>query len=250
MQDDQDFRPEPISPLNPVPWVVWLLVLPMVGLEAFLSFKDGISGLAASGWRSAFVQEMAYSPTYMRAMVEAHQYPLNGMWRLVSYPFIHISVSHLLFVAVVPGGLVKFGGGAVPAVGVHALFPSWAVLAIFVISGAVGALVYTAVLPSVQTPLIGGWVPVYGLIGGVSFILWHRLRHDGAKRWRAFTMIGSLLLFRILVSPIFGWGWDVVAEIPAFVTGFVLSYLVNPGGLRDLLQRIRQGGVVQDSDES
>jgi membrane associated rhomboid family serine protease len=241
MQDDQDFRPEPISPLNPVPWVVWLLVLPMVGLEAFLSFKDGISGLAASGWRSAFVQEMAYSPTYMRAMVEAHQYPLNGMWRLVSYPFIHISVSHLLFVAVFLLALGKFVGEA---------FRWWAVLAIFVISGAVGALVYTAVLPSVQTPLIGGWVPVYGLIGGVSFILWHRLRHDGAKRWRAFTMIGSLLLFRILVSPIFGWGWDVVAEIPAFVTGFVLSYLVNPGGLRDLLQRIRQGGVVQDSDES
>lgn len=232
MQDDDDYqRPEPISPLNPVPWVVWLLVLPMVGLELFLSFKDGPSGLVASGWRSAFVQEMAYSPVFMRAMVEAHQYPWNGLWRLVSYPFIHASVSHLLFVAVFLLALGKFVGEA---------FRWWAVLAIFVISGIVGALVYTAVLPDIQTPLIGGWVPVYGLIGGISFILWHRLRHDGAKRWRAFTMIGSLLVFRILVTPIFGWSWDVVAEIPAFATGFLLSYLVSPGGAREVYARLRQ----------
>ncbi len=224
---------EKVSPLNPVPWVVWALVLPMIALEVVLSAGEAglVGGPNAIGWRSAAVQEMAYSPVFMRAMVEAHQYPLNGMWRLVSYPFVHLSVSHLLFVAVFLLALGKFVGEA---------FRWWAVLAIFVLSGAVGALVYTAVLPTIQTPLIGGWVPIYGLIGGFTFVLWHRLRNDGAKRWRAFSMIGMLLLFRLLLAPIAGWGWDVVAELAGFACGFLMSYIVSPGGAREVYARIRQ----------
>lgn len=120
-----------VSPLNPVPWVVWALVLPIVALEVVLSAGEAglVGGPNAIGWRSAAVQEMAYSPVFMRAMVEAHQYPLNGMWRLVSYPFVHLSVNHLLFVAVFLLALGKFVGEA---------FRWWAVLAIFVLSGAVG----------------------------------------------------------------------------------------------------------------
>lgn len=237
-EDDlQSPRPERHQPLNPVPPVVWALVLPMIALELLLTAGDHglVGGPQAIGWRSQAVQIMAYSPDFMRAMLAEHQYPADGMRRLVSYPFVHLSVSHILFTAAILLALGKFVGEA---------FRWWGVLAVFFVTAVVGALVYTWALPWIRTPLVGAWVPIYGLIGAFSFILWHRLRNEGPKRWRAFSMIGSLMLFKLLFSPLFGWGWDAVAELPAFATGFLLSYAVSPGGARRLLRQIRQGGVT------
>lgn len=53
-------------------------------------------------------------------------------------------------------------------------------------------------------------------------------------------MIGMLLLFRLLLAPIAGWGWDVVAELAGFACGFLMSYIVSPGGAREVYARIRQ----------
>jgi membrane associated rhomboid family serine protease len=169
----------------------------------------------------------------MRAMVAEHQYPADGLRRLVSYPFVHLSPGNLLFSATILLALGKFVGEA---------FRWWAVLAVFFLSTIAGALAYTWLLPWIRTPLIGAWVPIFGLIGALSFILWHRLRNDGPRRWRAFSMIGMLMLFKLLFSPLFGWGWDVVAELPAFVTGFLLSYAVSPGGAQRLVGAMRGRG--------
>ncbi|MEO5615258.1 MAG: hypothetical protein ABIR04_10120, partial [Cypionkella sp.] len=38
MQDD--VRPDQIAPINPLPGVVWLLALPMIGLEILFSLAD------------------------------------------------------------------------------------------------------------------------------------------------------------------------------------------------------------------
>ena len=52
-------------------------------------------------------------------------------------------------------------------------------------SAVAGALAYTLV-PGLQTPLIGGYPPVYGLIGAFTFLLWVNLAAVGANKYRAF----------------------------------------------------------------
>ena len=52
--------------------------------------------------------------------------------------------------------------------------------------------------------------------------------------------MGLLLAFQLVFGLLFGnAGYAWVAEIAGFVTGFALSFLLVPGGLRDVRERIR-----------
>jgi membrane associated rhomboid family serine protease len=221
------------APLNPLPVVVWVLALPMIAMEIVLSAAGAgfIGGAEGIGWRLQALERFAFSPDLMRYFLETGQYPLDGLHRLVSYPFVHGSVTHILFVVVILLALGKMVGE---------VFRWWAVVAIFFASAIVGALVYTLVLPGVRAPLIGGYPPVYGLIGGFTFLLWVNLAAVGANRYRAFTMIGFLLGIQLLFGLLFGGGYEWVADLTGFVTGFALSFVVSPGGWGRVLEKLRQ----------
>lgn len=220
------------APLNPLSPAVWAIALPMIAMEVVLSLGAAglVGGPQAIGWRLDAVQRFAYSPDYMRQMIDLHQYPLQGVMRLVTYPFVHLSFTHALFVLVILLALGKMVGD---------IFRWWAVLLVFFVSGIVGALVYTAI-PAMQAPLIGGYPPVYGLIGAFTFLIWMRLAAQGANRFRAFTMIGFLLGAQLLFGLLFGGGWEWVADLAGFATGFLLSFVVSPGGWRSVVARLRQ----------
>ncbi len=226
---EQDVKHAPLNPLSPA---VWAIALPMIAMEVVLSLGAAglVGGPNAIGWRLDAVQCFAYSPDYMRQMIDLHQYPLQGVMRLVTYPFVHLSFTHALFVLVILLALGKMVGD---------IFRWWAVLVVFFVSGIVGALVYTAI-PAMQAPLIGGYPPVYGLIGAFTFLIWMRLAAQGANRYRAFTMIGFLLGAQLLFGLLFGGGWEWVADLAGFATGFLLSFVVSPGGWRQVVARIRQ----------
>lgn len=210
------------APLNPLPVVVWLLALPMIAMEIVVSL--GVSGVVggpqAVGWRLDALQRFAFSPDLMRRMIEAQQFPPEGVMRLVTYPFVHVSFTHAIFVVVILLALGKMVGE---------VFRAWAVLAVFFGAAIAGALVFTAI-PGLTEPLIGGYPPVYGLIGAFTFLMWVRLAATGANQARAFTLIGFLLGFQILFALVFGGGWSWIADLTGFVTGFLLSFAVSPGG--------------------
>ncbi len=220
------------APINPLPWAVWVLAVPMIVLE--LLFSAGESGLIGGNsglaWRVDAVQHYAFSPDMMRAMLEAGQYPVDGMWRLVTYPFVHIQITHTVFVVAILLALGKFVGES---------FRGWALLAVFAVSSVVGALALTAV-SSVHQTLLGGYPPVYGLIGAFSYLLWTRLEGTGARRYRAFTMIGFLLLAQLLFGVLFGTGSEWVADMAGFAAGFLLSFFVAPGGFEKVQAWVRQ----------
>ena len=220
------------SPLNPLPPIVWVLVLPMIALE--LVFGIGNSGLAggtaAVGWRLQAFEQFAYFPDLMRQMVATGVYPPTDMARLVSYPFVHGSVTHAVMVAVILLALGKVVGE---------VFRWWAVVVVFVGSGAIAALGYTAV-PGMQTPLVGGYPAVYGLIGAFTFLLWVNLAAVGANKFRAFTLIGFLLAVQLLFGVLFGGGTEWVADIIGFAAGFAISFVVSPGGWARVRQKMRQ----------
>jgi membrane associated rhomboid family serine protease len=150
--------------------------------------------------------------------------------RIVTYPFIHFNFTHALFVIVILLAIGKMVGE---------VFRWWAVLVVFFGAAIAGALAYTLV-PGLQAPLIGGYPPVYGLIGGFTFLLWVNLAAVGANKYRAFSMIGFLLGIQLVFGLIFGGGWEWVADLSGFLAGFFLSFVVSPGGWGRVRDKLRQ----------
>jgi membrane associated rhomboid family serine protease len=219
------------APLNPLPPVVWIMALPVIAMEVVLSLGAAgmVGGPTAIGWRLDAVQRFAFAPEYLRRMVEAGQWPWDGLMRLVSYPLVHVSTTHAVFVVVFLLALGKFVGE---------VFRWWAVLVV-VFGAAAGAAAVYAAVPVVQAALIGGYPPVYGLIGAFTFILWTNLGRTGGNRMRAFTLIGMLLAVQLVFGLLFGGGPEWIADLAGFAVGFLLSFVVSPGGWARVIAKLR-----------
>jgi membrane associated rhomboid family serine protease len=219
-------------PLNPLPPVVWLMVLPVAAVEAVLSLADRglVGGAAGVGWRLAAIQDFAFSAPVWEWMVANRRFPPEHLLRFLTYPFVHVNFTHALFVVVFQLALGKFVGE---------VFRLGAVLALWLAAGAAGALGYALILGD-PVPLVGGYPPVYGLIGAFTFILWTDLGARGANRARAFTLIGVLLAFQLVFGLLFGADRTWVADLSGFAAGFLVSFVLAPGGWARLLARLRQ----------
>lgn len=227
------------APINPLPTIAWVLALPMIALEIVLSAgANGLAGgPAAIGWRAEAIQMLAFSPDYLRQMLILWQFPADGLWRPFTHVFVNGDMTGTLFSVVILLALAKFTGE---------VFRWWAVALVFFASALVGALAYAAI-PYTHAALIGGWPANYGLIGAFTWVQWMRKRITGAQT-NAFRLIGFLLGIRIafgVVALIAGGldqseGWMWVSEAAGFATGFVLSFLVIPGGWQMVVNRIRQ----------
>lgn len=227
------------APINPLPAVTWALSLPMIAMEVVLNAGSSgvVGGPTAIGWRSQAVQDFAFSPDYLREMLAMQQYPLDGLYRPFTFSFVHADVTQAVFVIVILLALGKFVGE---------MFRWWAVLLVFFASALAASLVYTAI-PFTHAPLIGGYPAVYGLIGAFTYVNWMRASSEGSGQLRAFRLIGFLMGIRILfgVFSLVAYGadqptsWDWTAEFTGFLTGFILSFAVSPGGWSRVLAKIR-----------
>lgn len=218
-------------PINPLPWVVWLLAVPVLAIEGLfgLGAKGVIGGPGAIGWRSNAIEQFGFFDSAFDWMLENRIFPVEHLVRFVTYPFVHASFTHALFVAVFILALGKFIGE---------VFRPWAVLVVFFGSAIAGACAYGLALDD-GYPLIGGYPAVYGLIGGFTFVRWAILTMQGANSLPAFRLIGILLAVQLLFSVLFGGNSQWLADVAGFVAGFLLSILVSPGGLGRALRRIR-----------
>lgn len=225
------------SPFNPLPMVVWLLALPVIASEAVFALgRLGlIGGAEGIGLRGAALQMTAYAPEMVQRMWAIKQVDFGQLYRIVTYPFIHYSLTQALFVLAFTLALGNM---------VARNFRPWAMIALYLGSAIGGALVYTVAvsfIPERPATLIGGYPAVYGLVGAFTFLLWVRLAAENANRLRAFTLIGMLLLFQLVFGIVFGgagYGW--IAEIAGFAIGFGLSFLLIEGGMSRALRLIRQ----------
>ncbi len=220
------------APINPLPPVVWALVVPMAMAELMfnLGARGLIGGAGAVGWRLAAIQDFAFSAEALRWMVETGRYPAELMWRFVTYPFVHAHLSQAVFAIVFILALGKMVGE---------IFRAWAVLAVFFGSSIFGAIMYT-VVASNPIPLVGAFPGAYGLIGAYSFLLWVTLGARGLNQAGAFTLIGFLMGLQLLFGALFGSSPDWVADLFGFVAGFALSFVVSPGGWSRLMAKMRR----------
>ncbi len=224
-------QPPNNSPFNAIPPVVAALALLIIGIEVvfYLGATGIVGGKTAIGWRLEAIQSYAYSPDIFKWMWESGVWPLEHVVRQISFLFLHGSFTHALFGAVIVLALGKMVGE---------IFHPIAVLVVFLLSGAVGALFYTLAWTD-PAPLIGAYPGGYGLIGAFTFLMWVKLRHVGEHQARAFTLIGFLLGIQLVFGALFGGNGDWVADLAGFATGFALSFLCVPGGwarIRDLIR--------------
>lgn len=225
------------SPLNPLPPVIWLLTLPIIAAEALFALGQAglIGGAEGVGMRLNAIRMTALPPELFQRVWTIGAIDFDQMYRALTYSFIHMSLTHALFVVVFTLALGNL---------VAQQFRTPAVLALFFGSAIGGALIYAVVLQLIgarPSPLIGGYPAVYGLVGAFTFLLWTKLAAVNANRLRAFTLIGMLLVFQLVFGLVFGGagtGW--IAEIGGFVTGFGLSFVLVDGGLRRTLTQLRQ----------
>ncbi|WP_095589520.1 rhomboid family intramembrane serine protease [Actibacterium ureilyticum] len=219
------------SPLNPLPPVVWFLVVPIALIE--LAFNVGARGIvggpAAVGWRLSAETDYGFSGQIFDWMMATGEYPFDFLIRFVTYPFVHVNFTHALFVIVFILALGKMVGE---------VFRTWAVLAVFFGAAIMGAVAYGGLLGDPR-PLVGGYPAVYGLIGAFTYLLWVRAGQTGESQLRAFSLIGFLLGIQLLFGLLFGSSNDWVADIAGFVTGFVMSFGVSPGGFARLRAQLR-----------
>lgn len=225
---------EPInqSPINPLPPVVVALFLVIIVIEA--AFALGARGLAggpeAIGWRVTAIQKYAYFGDYFDWMLANNIWPPEHLMRFVTYLFIHGNFTHAAFAGVMLVALGKMVGEVFSAV---------ATLAVFLCSGILGAVIYSLILEN-PAPLYGAFPGVYGLIGAFTFLLWTRLGQMGANQARAFSMIGFLIGIQLLFGLLFGGRQDWIADVAGFATGFVMSFVLVPGGWKRILAHIRR----------
>ncbi len=219
-------------PVNPLPPVVVALVLFIMGIElAFMLGSRGlVGGPAAVGWRLDALQQYTFSPDIFDWMVQNGRWPFEHVIRFVTYPFVQANFTQAIFVCVFVLAMGKM---------VAEVFGSLAMLIIFVLSGVGGALAY-AVLLDPAYPLVGGFPPVYGLIGAFTWLLWRKLSLVGENQSRAFSLIAVLMGIQLLFGLIFGGTSDWVADLGGFATGFGLSFFLAPGGWARILSKTRR----------
>ncbi len=218
-------------PLNPLPPVVWLMALPLIAMEVVLQLGEAglAGGREAIGWRIDAIQRLAFVPDYFRQTLGQGMWTRDSLLRLVAYPLVHGSAMHAMFVVVMLLALGKFVGE---------VFRPLAVLAVALAATAGGAAVH-GLAPGTTAVLIGGYPPVFGLIGAFTYILWARLGQSGGNRLMAFRMIGFLLLAQTLFGALFGASPAWISDLAGFGAGFALSFVVSPGGLARLRERLR-----------
>jgi len=220
-------------PLNPLPPIVWILALPLIAMELVLSLAEAglVGGAQGFTWRVQAVERFGLFPELLKYQWETGGQPVAELHRLVSYVLVHGSFTHAIFAIVMLLALGKM---------VAEVFRWWGVAVVFLGSATIGGAAYGMLIPDLRTQLIGGFPGVYGLIGAFTFLIWTNLARVGANKFRAFSLIGALLFVQLVFGLLFGAGWDWVAEVTGFAAGFLLSFVVSPGGFRRVLDQIRQ----------
>ncbi|PTX57124.1 rhomboid family protein [Litoreibacter ponti] len=219
-----------VSPFNALPPVVLLIAGLIAAVE--IIFQAGAAGLAgdarAVGWRLDALQDYAFFPRVMGAMWEQGYYPYEHMRRFVTFPFVHRSFIDAAFGCVIVLAIGKSVGE---------VFGTARFLIVFFASAVLGAFVYG--LTGDDFPLVGAYTGGYGLIGAFTFMLWVSLAATGENEMRAFTLIAFLMGIQLVFGLLFGGGLGWVADLFGFIAGFILAFLMSPGGWSRVLAKLR-----------
>ena len=220
------------QPVNPLPPVVIVLCLIVIGVELTFSAAEAgfVGGRQGIGWRVNALQDYAFSPAVLDWIISRADFAPTLLRRFITYPFVQGSFTAALFGTAMLLALGKFVGD---------VFHWAALLVVFLGSTIIGAVVFGLVVEG-AAPLYGIFTPVYGLIGAFTYITFVSLGAQGQNQLSAFRLIGILLFLQLLFGLLFGSSPVWIAELSGFFAGFGLSVLAAPGGWAALVRKLRQ----------
>lgn len=220
------------SPFHTVPKPVLAIFFVMFGIECLFAAGEAglIGGPGAIGWRLQAIEDYAFSALVFDWMWSTWQFPGAFLVRFVTYPFLHAGFIHMLLAGVIFLAMGKFVAQSMGA---------WTVPVLFFACTILGALFYALVAGDSRVPLIGAYPGTYGLIGAYTFVLWVHARATGQAQVQAFSLIGVLMALQLLFGALFGGDLTWIADISGALSGFVLSFVLVPGGMTFLLRKLR-----------
>jgi len=223
---------KPESPINALPPLVVVLTLLIVGIEAVFQLANYgiVGGPRGIGWRISAIEQYGFSPAVLDQVLVRGDYSFDMLKRFVTYSFINAQLVPVIFSASLVLALGKFTAE---------YYGSARVLVLYLVTSIVGATAFGLAVEG-RFPLIGGFTPVYGLIGAYTYALWLRLGSAGENQIMAFRLIGFLLMIQLAFGLIFGGNSQWISELAGFVAGFLLSVILAPGGWSSLVARMRQ----------
>ena len=227
-------EPAAQSPLLPLPWAVWVLLLPIAAVEAVLQAAalGWIGGPEGIGWRLAAVERFGLAGALLSHQWETGRLGWAEAARLWSFMAVHPSG----LVAVLALALIAALGKAVGQV-----LPGPALLVLAGVAAPVGALVWAVGLGA-PVWLIGAYPAVFALLGAFAWLLWRGHVAQGADRQRFAALIGLLLVLRVAVGLWIGGGQDWIADLAAFAFGLAIAPGLMPGAMGRLRDRLRRRG--------
>jgi membrane associated rhomboid family serine protease len=220
------------SPFNAIPLMPLLLVSIIIAIELTLTAAANgwIGGVQGVGWRAGAIGKFQFYPEVMTEIFERGRGSFDYWKRFVTYPFIHSSLTHAVWVCVLLLALGKFVGE---------IFSSVAFLILFFATSTFGAAIY-GVLSWQNTQLIGAFPGAYGLIGAYTYLTWLALERMGDNQLKAFQLIGILLGIMLVYSIVLGSTPTWIAEVSSFLIGLFIAPLLAPGGWLGFINRIRK----------
>lgn len=234
MRDDANETARSASPLNPLPPGAWLLILPVVAVEAVLSAAGWglIGGADGIGWRIEAIQHYAFSAEAQHIAVENRRLLGADALRYASFSFVHGTAAHALFGVVMLAALGKMLGERLG---------SLRLLILALLVPVPSAMIFGLVVGPDRLGWLFGAMPMaFGMVGAFTFLRWSEARDDSARR-KAFSLIGILLGARLAFGLLSETGPAWVADVVAFALGFGLTAVVlGPGRWAATLARLRR----------
>ena len=219
------------SPFNAIPMPVLGLVVVIVAVELVLTgaangFAGGAQGI---GWRAIATQDYAFAPAVLTEIFERGRGTFDMWKRFLTYTFIHQSLTHAVWTTVLVLAMGKYVGE---------ILRPLSFLTLFFAASVGGAGIYGAMSPT-NTPLLGAYPGVYGLIGAYTYLMWLTLGRLGENQLKAFQLIAVLMGLLVIYSMLFGSTPTWIAEVSGFIVGLFISPVLAPGGWAAFLARIR-----------
>jgi rhomboid protease GluP len=217
-------------PMNPLPPLIWLVLLAMALIEAvlWLAGQGFVGGPQGLGWRMEVIQRFAFSAEVQAWMLETHRAPVDHLWRYISFSFLHGQPAQAALSLVLLAAMGKFVGERLGTVRLAVLL---------VVPPIVGAAVFGLVMASDPLGWLFGALPmVFSLIGAFTFLRWQGATTQQEAR-KAFSLIVVLMLARLAMGFMVEAGSGWIADLVAFALGFALTASMQ----RRIWQSLRRG---------
>lgn len=190
------------------------LAIIMVGLE--LIFTAGSSGLFdgsdTAEWRKTAILDYGFFGPILEYQIANGVLFARETMRLVTFPLIHLSFTHMLISVVLLLALGKLVGQFLSDV---------AIVGVFFLSAALGAAAFGTVLGS-DVPLVGSLTGLFGLLGTLAAMTVPRPK---STLFKVATVVPGALVFVAVVSNlVFGSLAAWPADVAAYLVGIALWY--------------------------